>query len=247
MTPEGASLARAERGYRLYGSPDSANLPVRMVLERAGFDYRDVRVDRAGGGLDDPAFRRLNPQGLLPVLVDERDAAALFETGAILLSLGERWQPERHALPAVRSALLAWLFFLSNTLHAELRVCFYTARYAPEPEAARALRGQVRSRLLKHLTLLEAQADHGRGPWLLPEGESVLDPYLACLVRWLQLYPLDDPCRELPWERLPRLQALLEHLAAQPAIQRAASREDITGRLFVAPDYPAVDLRAVTG
>lgn len=233
--------------YRLYGSPDSANLPVRMVLERAGLGYREVRVDRAGGGLDDPAFRRLNPQGLLPVLVDERQGTALFETGAILLTLGERCHPEPLTTPAARSALLAWLFFLSNTLHAELRLCFYTARFAPGPEAARALRGQVRRRLLKHLALLEAQADHGRGPWLLPEGESVLDPYLACLVRWLQLYPLEDPCRELPWERLPRLRALLEALAAQPAIQRAAQCEGITAWLFVAPDYPALDLSVVTG
>ncbi|WP_163575849.1 glutathione S-transferase family protein [Halomonas faecis] len=242
MTPFAADVA-----YRLYGSPDSANLPVRMVLERAGLGYRDVRVDRAGGGLDEPAFRRLNPQGLLPVLVDERQGTALFETGAILLTLGERCHPEHLSTPAARSALLAWLFFLSNTLHAELRLYFYTARFAPEPDAARALRAQVHSRLLKHLALLEAQADHGRGPWLLPEGESVLDPYLACLMRWLQLYPLDDPCRELPWERLPRLEALLEELAAQPAIRRAARCEDITGRLFVAPDYPDLDLRAVTG
>ncbi|MCG6659844.1 glutathione S-transferase family protein [Halomonas campisalis] len=218
-----------------------------MVLERAGLGYRDVLVDRAGGGLDDPAFRRLNPQGLLPVLVDEHQGTALFETGAILLTLGERCHPERLAMATTRSALLAWLFFLSNTLHAELRLCFYTARFAPEPEAARALRGQVRLRLLKHLALLEAQADHGRGPWLLPEGESVLDPYLACLVRWLQLYPLDDPGPELPWERLPCLEALLKDLAAQPAIRRAASCEGITGRLFVAPDYPQLDLRAVTG
>ena len=241
-----APLARGG-AYRLYWSPDSANLVVRMVLERGGLAYRDERVDRAGGGLDEPAFRRLNPQGLLPVLVDERAGVALFETGAILLALAERSQAERLAEPTARSALLAWLFFLSNTLHAELRLCFYTERYAAAPQQARRLRAALRPRLRGHLSLLEAQAEHGQGPWLLPEGESVLDPYLACLVRWLQLYPIDDPCRDLPWRRLPRLVALLEHLAAQPAIRRAARREGIAGRLFVAPDYPAGDLREVIG
>jgi hypothetical protein len=44
--------------YRLYYSPDSANLAVRMVLEDQGIAYRAERVDRAGGGLDEPSFRR---------------------------------------------------------------------------------------------------------------------------------------------------------------------------------------------
>ncbi|MWJ29075.1 hypothetical protein GPM19_12850 [Halomonas sp. ZH2S] len=36
-----------------------------------------------------------------------------------------------------------------------------------------------RSTLQEHLTLLEARAEHRQGPWLLPGGPSVLDPYLV--------------------------------------------------------------------
>ncbi|MDI5892810.1 glutathione S-transferase family protein [Halomonas rhizosphaerae] len=233
--------------YRLYGSPDSANLVVRMVLESEGIPYREERVDRAAGGLDAPAFRRLNPQGLLPVLVEERHGTALFETGAILLHLAERCHGARFGEPAGRGRLLAWLFFLSNTVHAELRLCFYTPRYAPRAGDAQRLREALRPRMVAHLMQLESLCEHGRGPWLLEDGPSVLDPYLACLVRWMQLYPVDDPCRALPWERLPKLVGLLEALAERPGIRRAANAEGIVGRLFIAPDYPALDLRGVTG
>ena len=137
--------------YRLYGSPDSANLVVRMVLESEGIPYREVRVDRAAGGLDDPAFRRLNPQGLLPVLVDERHGTAHFETRAILLHLAERCHAARFTEPAGRASLLAWLFFLSNSVHAELRLCFYTPRYSPRAGDAQRLRDALRPRLVAHL------------------------------------------------------------------------------------------------
>ena len=36
----------AEQGYRLHGTPDNANLVVRMVLEELGEAYEFVPVDR---------------------------------------------------------------------------------------------------------------------------------------------------------------------------------------------------------
>nr|WP_234279172.1 hypothetical protein [Halomonas alkalisoli]MCE9681025.1 hypothetical protein [Halomonas alkalisoli] len=44
--------------YRLYCSPDSANLVVRMVLESEGIPYREVRINRAAGALDAALPRR---------------------------------------------------------------------------------------------------------------------------------------------------------------------------------------------
>ncbi|XKH59063.1 glutathione S-transferase family protein [Halomonas sediminis] len=243
---KGVAGLNAPPRYRLYYSPDSANLVVRMVLEIRGIPYSAQRVDRAAGELDAPDFRRLNPQGLLPVLEDEARALTLFETGAILLHLDEH-HPADVVPDDERAARLAWLFFLSNTLHAELRLCFYTGRYAANPDEAGSLRRTVRHRLQEHLTLLEARAGHCQGPWLLPGGPSVLDPYLGCLIRWMQLYPVNDACRELPWKAWPRLVALLEELEKQPAIRCAARAEGIEGRLFIRPDYPVGDRRAVTG
>ncbi|WP_416137997.1 hypothetical protein ACM26W_16145 [Halomonas sp. HK25] len=46
---------------------------------------------------------------------------------------------------------------------------------------------------------------------------------------------------------MPSLAGLLEALAERPGIRRAASTEGIVGRLFIAPHYPVLDLRGVTG
>lgn len=227
--------------YRLFYSPDSANLVIRMVLEELGASYRAVWVDRGKGGLDDPAFRALNPQGLLPVLVDEGSGVALFETGAILLHLCERHDSLAIRNPVHRGPFLAWLFFLSNTLHADLRLRFYTWRYAEGEAERQRLRAAVARRVHQHLRLLEAVADHGQGAGLLPSGPGVLDPYLACLVRWMQLYPLDSPLGDLAWEEYPHLVHLLRRLEDRPAIRRAAVAEGIEGRLFLSPDYPRHD------
>ncbi|GGY04128.1 glutathione S-transferase [Litchfieldella qijiaojingensis] len=233
--------------YRLFYSPDSANLVIRMVLEEVGATYREVRVDRAKGGLDDPAFRALNPQGLLPVLVDETQDVTLFETGAILLHLSERHDSIRIADPTQRGPFLAWLFFLSNTLHADLRVRFYTWRYAEVTAEILHLRDRLARRVQQHLQLLEELAGHGRGDSLLPSGPSVLDPYLACLIRWMQLYPLDSPLHDIRWDELPNLVRLMTYLEGKPAIRRAALDEGIEGRLFLAPDYPLGDPNQIVG
>ncbi|MDI5987236.1 glutathione S-transferase family protein [Halomonas sp. M4R5S39] len=227
--------------YRLFYSPDSANLVIRMVLEELGAGYRAVRIDRARGGLDDPAFRTLNPQGLLPVLVDETGGVPLFETGAILLHLCERHASLAITDPAHRGPFLAWLFFLSNTLHADLRVRFYAWRYAEGKAEIQHLREMLSRRIQQHLQLLEELADHGQGAGLLPSGPSVLDPYLACLVRWMQLYPLDAPLGGIARDEYPHLVQLLRRLEGRPAIRRAAAAEGIEGRLFLTPDYPRGD------
>lgn len=233
--------------YRLFYSPDSANLVIRMVLEEVGASYQDTWVDRARGGLDDPAFRTLNPQGLLPVLMDETRGIALFETGAILLHLCEKHNDLAITDLAQRGAFLAWLFFLSNTLHADLRVRFYTWRYAEGKAEIQHLREMLSRRIQQHLQLLEDLADHGQGAGLLPSGPSVLDSYLACLIRWMQLYPLDSPLRDISWDELPNLARLMAHLEGKPAIRRAALAECIEGRLFLAPDYPRGDPNQFVG
>ena len=109
--------------YRLHYAPDNASLIIRLVLDGAGIPYRTVLVDRAARQQDSPAYRALNPTGLIPTL--ETPVGPISETGAILL-----WLADTHHLgpgPADpdRPAFLKWLFFLSNTAHADLRQIFY--------------------------------------------------------------------------------------------------------------------------
>ena len=123
--------------YRLHYAPDNASLIVRLALEETGVPYTTVLVDRRAQAQRAPDYRALNPYGLISVL--ETPQGPLFETAAILL-----WLTETHAALApqpgtdARGAFLKWLFFISNTLHAELRMLFYPQKYVG-PDAAAQL------------------------------------------------------------------------------------------------------------
>src|SRR4029077_12501645 len=62
------------------------DLRVRWALEEAGLAYQTRLLDQ--GDQDKPEYRALQPFGQVPIL--EEDGKVLFETGAIVLHIGER-------------------------------------------------------------------------------------------------------------------------------------------------------------
>ncbi len=230
---------------RLHWSPDSANLIVRLALEELGLSYESARLDRARGDQRSSAYLALNPQGLIPVLED--GDVVLFETGAIVWHLAERSGrlggdgPPISDAPA-RAAMLKWLFYLSNTPHAELRAGFYTPRYIAA-EAVGALRRGLAARLRQHLDLIESQLAAGG---LVGAEVTFADLYLAALLRWAQLYPAGEP----PLAGLddwPRIFALCRRIEDRPAAARAFAAEAIRPhRAITAPQPPDLPLASVT-
>jgi glutathione S-transferase len=232
---------------RLHWSPDSANLVVRIALEELGLPFIGVRVNRAAGEHKRPAYLRLNPQGLLPVFQD--GDLVLFETGAILLHLAERAGrlgpdgPEAFE-PQARAAFLKWLFYLSNTVHADLRAAFYSARYVADEAAIPALQAGLAARLRQHMALIDGVLE--RTGWLTADTPTLADFYLASCLRWAQLYPRGAPLigpAEIPL----RLRTLLAAVEARPAVLRACAAESISGHPFTRPQPPALPADQVTG
>ena len=223
--------------YILYYSVGSANLVVRMALEELGVAYSDVEVPSRQVNRD-ADFMRLNPRGLVPVLVDKNHDVTIFETGAILLYLADqhgRLAPSA-GLPKERAQFLKWLFVLSNTLHADLNARFYSDRYVGSIDTEAAFFAINRSRIVSHLEVLDATVAEHSGSSLLPWGLTVCDFYLGCLVRWAQIYPPASPA--LVASDLPRFQNLCRMLASlqeRPAIRRSFERENITGPGFLRP------------
>ncbi|OYX40658.1 MAG: glutathione S-transferase [Rhodobacterales bacterium 32-67-9] len=220
--------------YVLHYAPDNASLIVRLALEELHLPYRTALVDRATRAQDSAAYRALNPAGLIPVL--ETPDGAIFETAAILL-----WLSERHGAlapapgSAGRAAFLKWLFFTSNTLHADLRQLFYPARHAGAPEAVPAFAAATRARISGHLALLDAMAAT-RPDWFRPDRPSVLTCYIPPLLRWLALYPVDTA----GWFDLaaaPALHAVAAAMEARPSALAAAKAEGLGTAIFTRPSY----------
>ena len=223
--------------YTLFYSPDSANIVVRMVLEELALPYEALDVNRTQEGQRSPEFLRFNPQGLLPVLVDPAQDEPLFETAAILLHLADTHQALQPP-PAARGRLLKWLFFLSNTLHADLRALFYSERYVATDSAIAALRNALHRRVTEHCALLEAEMVRHQGPYGLGAHIGVCDFYLAACIRWAQLYPHGDALPSAQLAQYPRLMAMLRALEQRPSAQKAYALEGMDGAVFTAPNYP---------
>ncbi len=219
----------------LHYAPDNASLVVRLALEHLRWPYRTVLVDRASREQKSAAYLRLNPNGLIPAV--ETPDGAIFETGAILL-----WLVDRHGGlgPAPddpsRGDFLKWLFFLSNTVHADLRVSFYQRQYLGDdapPDALALLRRQMQARFSAHLNTLEAVTATNR-PWLAGSGPSAIDFYLACLARWRALYPRGQ-VGDFDLAHWPTLHALARRLETEPATLAAVEAEGLGPHPFTKP------------
>ncbi len=217
--------------YTLHYAPDNASLIIRLVLDGAGIPYRTALVDRSIRQQDGPAYRALNPTGLIPTL--ETPQGPLSETGAILL-----WLADTHRLaPALgdadRSVFLKWLFFLSNTLHADLRMVFYPNQYAPV-EAHRAFREMTTARLLRHFALIDTVAS--AYPRLFAPA-APLGAYTVALTRWAALYPAEGT-RWFELTAFPTLQALAQAQEARVETPVIARAEGLGPHPFTRPEPP---------
>lgn len=221
--------------YRLHYAPDNASLIVRLTLEHMQLPYETVLVDRASRAHKSAEYLRLNPAGLIPVL--ETPDGAIFETGAILL-----WLADRHGqmAPAAddpeRAAFLKWLFFTSNTVHTGMRMLFYPDQYIGDnQERQEHLRQHMQERLSHHLDTLE-NVLHQKPPWFGATRHSILDFYVACLLRWMALYPKGGT----DWfvlAKWPHLQSFAARLEPCAGVQRAIDAEGLGPTPFSAPRH----------
>lgn len=225
-----------ETAYKLHYAPDNASLIIRLTLDEMQVPFETVLVDRAHQGQKSPEYLALNPNGLIPVL--ETPDGALFETGAILL-----WLADHHGKMApapnapTRGAFLKWLFFVSNTLHADLRTTFYPQFYVgTNTTAQNALITTQQARLKQHLHLLDDLAEHGPD-WLTGNAPSVLCYYVAGLMRWMALYPASADRSWFSPDDYPHLLHILRGLERRPAVLSAQSAEGLGPTPFTAPTH----------
>ena len=224
--------------YVLHYAPDNASLIVRLVLEEMGLRYETRLVDRAARAQDSAAFRRVNPAGLIPAL--ETPQGALFETAAILL-----WLADTHGQMAPapnapkRGPFLSHLFFVSNTLHAQMRMTFYPDKYVGnDPDLQAQLQATLQSPDDRAMTLRNALSlmDRWCGAHSDPAASSVIDCYLACLLRWCALYPKGRS----DWFALsdyPALSALAKSLESRHSTHAAQAAEGLGPTPFTAPRH----------
>lgn len=213
----------------LHYHPGNASLAPHILLRELGVPFELAHVDRARDAHKSPAYLKLNPNGLIPVLVD--GDLVLYEAAAICLHLADT-HPAAGLVPALGSAERAhcykWLTWMSNTLQATLMAYFYPERWvdAGNDTAVAQVRAHAMAKVHGLLQQLDDQfAAHG-GPWLLGARYSAADPYAFMLCRWTRGFA-SRPARESP-----HLAPYLQRMAARPAVQQAIAAEALQPPIY---------------
>ena len=63
---------------------------ISIMLEEINFPYKITTVDLSNGGQFDKKFRLISPFSKIPTITDHENNISIFESGAILIYLGEK-------------------------------------------------------------------------------------------------------------------------------------------------------------
>ena len=214
---------------QLHYYPGNASFTPHVLLHEIGASFELKLVQRMEGAHKSADYLKLNPNGLIPVLVDGE--LVLYETSAICLHLADTHPGAALAPPLgtrERAHFYKWMVWLTNTPQAMLKHYFYPERMVDDGNAAGAAQVKVhaQAQVGAMLEQLDAQlAAHG-GDWLLGRDYSAADPFAFMLCRWTRGFD-DRPARAYP-HIAPYLQRMLQ----RPAVQRALAAEGLQAPWF---------------
>lgn len=185
-----------------------------IFLEEAGVDYDLVPIDFAKKEQKAPDYLKLNLNGRIPTIVDRsNDDFVVFESGAILWYLAEKYSKFLPSEPKEKSRTLQWLMFQMAGVGPIMGQAMYFQRIAAKngkenPDAIKRFVGESR-RLME---VLDAQLAGRR--YLVNEEYTIAD---MATYPWARAYYW----AKVSVDGLPNLQAWFERIDARAATQRA--------------------------
>ncbi|HEY1891316.1 MAG TPA: glutathione S-transferase family protein [Steroidobacteraceae bacterium] len=175
--------------YTLYYSPGTASMCVHQALIEAETPYRLELVDLQAGQQRDPAYLKLNPNGLVPTLLIE--GKPFTEAAALLMTIAIR-HPRAGLVPAEascnRAAWHQWIAYLANTLQPAFRCWFYPSDICSDENIQAILKTGLRSQIERAWARIDTHLGE-QGPYLLGREFSGVDLMLIMLMRWSRNMP----------------------------------------------------------
>jgi len=125
------------------------DLRVRWALEEAGLPYEEKLLD--WGDQNKPEHRAVQPFGQVPVY--EEDGLTLFESGSIVMHIGEKSPVLLPVEPGARARVRTWMFAALNSVEpavqtlAVLDLFFAKEEWAPlrRPSALAMAQGRLKA------------------------------------------------------------------------------------------------------
>lgn len=194
---------------RLHTAETPNGRKVSIALEEIGVPYEVVWVRLDQNQQMTPAFLALNPNHKIPVLED--DGLVVWESGAILLHLAEKYGKLLPADPAGRIHAIQYAFFQTGGIGPNLGRLSAQLR-KPTPERNKEMVELFGDEVSRLLAVLDQILSDGR-PFLAGEysiGDIMHFPWMKIMLD-LKAPPLLEQERVVAW---------LERIGERPAVQR---------------------------
>lgn len=193
----------------LYTSATPNGWKASIMLEELGLPYELHAISLSRQEQKTPEYLKINPNGRIPTIVDRDEGNfAVFESGAILIYLAEKYGRFMPKDMKGRSEVIQWLMFQMGgigPMQGQANVFF---RYAPEkiPYAIERYQTETR-RLYRVLDMRLAGRDYLCGEYSIAD---IANWSWVSLHSWAGV-DVDD---------LPSLGRWIKAIAARPAVQR---------------------------
>ncbi len=183
------------------------DLRARWALEEAGLPYKTRLLEQ--GDQDKPEYRALQPFGQVPIL--EEDGQVLFESGAIVLHIGERCETLLPKEAGARARATQWLVAALNSIEPFLMNIALIDLFYVNEEWAKLRRPGAVAFAQRRLSALSKCL--GNKPFLDGDRFTAGDLMMSTVLRILKHTDIvsSDRC----------LAAYVERCTARPAFKRA--------------------------
>jgi len=195
---------------RFYFHPSPNPMKVALLLSELELPFETIALDIFKGAQHEPEFRKLNPNGKVPVLVD--GDITVFDSHAILLYLAEKHGRFLASAPRARATTLSWLQFIATGLSPFSGQAVHFLHYAPEPLPY--AKNRYLREVERHYQVLEARLDEA--PFLGGDEYSIADMALWGWARGAAYI-----FGETGLQNYPRVRKLIHGIGARPAATRA--------------------------
>ena len=196
---------------KIWGRVNSNNVrKVLWIAEEIGLDYEHIPLGGAFGGLDDPAFRKMNPNGLVPCIDDE--GFVLWESNTIIRYLAAKHGKFWPADPALRAVGDKWTDWANGSFLLGFRdVLVGLLRTPPEKRDHAAIERAFKA-TVANLTIVDQELQ--KMPYLSGQELGLGDiAFGGFAYSWFGL-PAERP-------DFPALAEWYERLTQRPAYQKA--------------------------
>ena len=186
------------------------DLRVRWALEEAGLPYEEKLLN--AGEQSSPAHRAVQPFGQVPVY--EEDGLTLFESGAIVMHIGQRCPTLLPPDPVKRARTITWMFAALNSVEPHVQNLASIDFFFAKEEWAKLRRPGAEKLALSRL---EGVARSLEGRDYLEHDFTGADLIMTTVLRILRDTDLV--------KNLPALAAYQARCEARPAFQRALASQ----------------------